>query len=613
MAAKEYAKYTDIPSEYRWNLEDILEGQTYEELFDATVQAFKKLIEVKDSKYESIENYIQAMKYSEEYTLLSFRLNNYLSNNQNTNVVDPTWEEKSQQVSNTFARLSQELGSEENRMYQHVDKLNEWKHDPRLSLYERSIEDTIDSFKYKLSDEVEEYIIKKSRGNASPSTIFSILTNSELVFKDAVDSKGKKYTLNKANYSTLMKKNDKQLRKSAMENYADAYLDHKSTLSQTLYQQFKGLVVEAETRGYKSAVEMLTYDDRVPEESLLNLYEQVSSRVVPTFKKYREYTKKFYKAKYGEKMERWDSQRELVSVKSEYTVEEAKDLVTQALMPFGQEYIGQINKAMNEQWIDFMPAKGKRSGAYSIGGSYGLSKKYILMNFDGQLRSVETLAHELGHSMHSYYSDTRQPLVQSQYPIFLAEIASIFNELMLFDHLLKTSNDDKLKFYILQTMIDGFIGTVLRQVEWSNYEYNLYKAIQEDKPASSWQAISQLYYENANKYAIKPAKEKVDRHLIASIYVPHYYYHFYVYKYAVGQLAANYFFAQYKKHGTSALQDYINNFLSAGCSDYPLEILKSNGIDLNSEDFYKDGFDYVKELIDEWIELGKKIFKSKLK
>lgn len=605
---KEYDRYQDIPQKYRWKLDDILENKTFDEWLAEYEKLVRARIAIKDSKYDSIESYLEDVKLDEQATIIAFKLHNYSSNWRNTNVTDTQANTAVQKFTTLYSQLKSELGSEENRFFVHIDKMKQWKDDPRLKDYKRDMEDLIDSYEHKLSDDVENYLIQTSIGNPNPHNVFAILTNSELDFGVITTSKNKKIKLTPVNRSKLLKSNDEAVRKGAYKNYISAFAKHKNTLAELLYQHFKKQQVEAKVRKYNSTVEFLTHSDRVSDEILQKLYEQVSNRK-SVFKKFNKYHKIFYKQRFKSTMHDWDATRDLVNVKTEYSVEEAKDLVTKALEPFGDEYINQIKKALSQNWVDFMSAKGKRSGAYSIGSSYGIEKKYILMNFNGTLKSVSTLAHELGHSMHSYYSDTRQSLNLSQYPIFLAEIASVFNELMLFDYLLKNSHDDKLKFTILTDVINGFIGTVMRQVEWSNYEYNLFAAIEDDQPVNNWSAISKLYFENSKKYSLKSNPKYNEEKTIASVYVPHFYYSFYVYKYAIGQLSANYFFAQYKKHGSAALQSYINNFLSAGSSDYPINILNKVGIDLTSESFYADGFTYVAELIDEWIKLGKKIFK----
>ncbi|MFV8414072.1 oligoendopeptidase F [Mycoplasma sp. Sp48II] len=612
MAAKQYKKYSDVPTQYRWDLEAILEGRSLESWITQYKEIFQARIKNKDTKYNNIDAYLQDLIESEKQTIISYKIDNYLSNNHNINIVDPKFKQLIQEWEFLNQQLEEEYGSETNRFFAHIEQMKQWKEDPRLALYKREIEDFIDQYSHKLSDEVEEYIIKSSLGEPDPHNIFSIITDSELDYGYITLSDKKRMKMNPTNRVTFAKSNNKEVRKQAYTNYWDAYYAHRQVLAETLYQQFKSIVVEAKIRNYPSAVAMLTNSDKVTDAILQKLFDQVATRSV-IFKKYTQAYKKFYQAKFKEPMQKWDGSRELVDVKSQYTVEEAKDIVSQATKPFGTEYQAQVAKAFSQNWVDFMPVDNKRSGAYSIGGTYGIEKKYILMNFDGRLDSVETLAHELGHSMHSYFSSTYQPLVKSQYPIFLAEIASIFNELMLFDYLLKNSNDDKLKFKILGNMISGFIGTVLRQVEWANYEYDLYNAIAAGNASGSYETLSDIYFKNSLKY--KSDKKKTYKYdakeNLKAIYVPHFYYGFYVYKYAIGQLVANYFFAKYQKEGTSALENYINNFLKAGCKDYPIEILKSVGVNLESEEFYQLGFDYVADLIDQWIKLGNKIFKIK--
>lgn len=229
------------------------------------------------------------------------------------------------------------------------------------------------------------------------------------------------------------------------------------------------------------------------------------------------------------------------------------------------------------------------------------------MNFDFTINSVHTLAHELGHSLHSYYSDLHQDYHNSSYPIFLAEIASIFNELMVDDYLLKNQDDDKLKFDIVFQKISTFISTVQRQVIWADYEATLYKKMDSGELTGSYDDFVKIYEQIIKKY--KPNDDEIDeKSFIYSVIVPHYYYGYYVYKYAIGYLAANVFFQKYKKEGKTAIKNYIENFLSKGGSDWPSEILKQAGVDLSDPEMYRQAFSVLESQIDEYIRLGKKIF-----
>ncbi|NQZ29140.1 MAG: oligoendopeptidase F [Mycoplasmatales bacterium] len=607
--AKEYKSHKSVEKKYTWDLEAILEGKTYEFWFKRAIAEYKAAIKIKDSKYDSERKYLNSLKKDDEMTLTLNKVSNYISNNLNQNIADPKFKQMQEELQFEFFKLQKEFGSEVNRMFKHEKKLREWSKKKSFANYKKAIIGTLDELKHKLSDEIENFLTQSSRANIDASSTFEIITDSELDYGYATTSKGKKIKITSANRSKLMKHSDEAVRKSTMINYRNGYLKHKQSLSNLLFQHFKETAVMAKVRNYDSAVQAEITRDKADEELLKTLYSSVQENKV-VFKKYATAKKRFFKTKFNKTFKVWDASVPLVKVKSEYTVEEGQALILEALKPMGQEYTDVIKKAFNDRWIDYMTIKNKRSGAYSIGGSHGLEAKYILMNWDGELRSVETLAHELGHSMHSYYSDKTQPISLSGYPIFLAEIASIFNELMLTDYLLKTTTDDKLKFDLLESAISGFDGTIMRQTMWSNYEYDLLKAIEEGKPVSSYEALSNIYFENSKKYTNKKNPKYKEDEQWGAIMVPHYYYGFYVYKYAIGYTVATVFFQRYKKDGAEALQNYIDKFLSAGGRDWPIEILKDAGIDLYDKNIYKEAFNSLETFINEYIKIGNKLFKK---
>lgn len=605
-------KTLELPEEeYCWDLEVLLENKTPANALSDLVELSQKLIAIKDSKYDSKQAFLQAKELEEHFTIKANKFFNYVSNKTSRNVIDNQVAALASQLDYEFSKFEASLGSEDVRILQNEAKISEWIKLPEFKPYRKNLQSVLDSKEHKLSNEIEDYLTKISFGKPSLEKIFSILDNSEIKYGYATTSSGKKLKITRENIQYLYRHRDKKVRKSARINFENAYLKHKNSLSALLFDEFKSHAAQAKVRKFPSTVEMHTFNDRVDDKFIQTLYREVknSTRI---FKKYYSHYKKFYKAKFNETMSKFDTLVDLVKVKNKYTIPEAQQIILKALSPMGEDYIKIIKKAFNENWIDYPIVDNKRSGAYSIGASYGLEKKYILMNFNGQLDSVETLAHELGHSMHSYYSDTNLSLEESQYPIFLAEIASIFNELMIFDYLLKHSDSDELKFHILNTIIIGFIGTVMRQVEWSNYEYDLYKAIENGKANSSYDYLSNLYFKNSQKYDFRnsnPEKRKyTEREQIGSIYVPHFYMNFYVYKYAIGQLVANVFFQRYQEQGPQALQNYIKDFLSAGGSQWPLEILKANNIDLYDPEVYQQGFKNIESIVNQWIKIGKKLF-----
>ncbi|QJG66755.1 M3 family oligoendopeptidase [Mycoplasma phocoenae] len=608
---KKYSSHTQVETEYRWDLNDILKDKTYSDLLSEYFSIYDELIEIKDSKYESADSFLNSLKLNDKHTEIEYKINNYLSNNLSVNVVDPKMNELLEEFENKSAKYSIKFGSEANRMAKNIDKIKVWKDLDEFKNYKLDFETFIDELQHKLSDDAEEYINQTAKGVPSLENIFDILDSSELDRGFATDSKSKKIKITDGNRIQLLKNKDENIRKTTYKNYIVDTYKHRQTLSKLLLQHFKQISVNAKIRRFNSSVESLISEDFIKEELLEIIYKNVSKNS-KLLKKYSNAYDKFYKLKFNKKAQKWDKYVDLVKVKSVYSVNEGKGIFKEVVKVFPEKYTKIAHKAMDENWADFMNFPNKATGAYSIGGSYGIDKKYIMMNWDYTLDSVGTLCHEMGHSMHSYFSDITQPINLSQYPIFLAEIASIFNELLLTDYLMNKANTDKEKFNIVSKSIDDFIGTVFRQASWSNYEYELYKALDNDVPLASYEQIEQLYIDVMNRYSTtKKGLKTGDKYNVYSVTVPHFYYNFYVYKYALGYIVANAFYNQYQQNGKQVLNDYIDKFLSAGCSQHPADILLNAGIDIYSESMYEQAFKNLEEKINKYIELGNKIFKQK--
>ncbi|TPR54299.1 oligoendopeptidase F [Metamycoplasma neophronis] len=607
---KKFNSYSEVDENLKWDLDDILGSKTYQELEDEYFKLYDIIIKVKDSKYETLKNYEDYLKVSAKMAILGNKVSNYLSNKLNTNIVDFETNTLLAKFDSKSAEYAKKLGSETNRIAQHRAKIESWLNEPVLSEVKKDLQATLDELDHKLDDAVETYLNDTANGNPSPEELFSVLTDSEIDYGFATDSKGKKHKITEGTRLSLLKSNDALLRKETYLNYSGAYLKHKQSLSKMLYQHIKEISVQALYRKYSSSLDSILSADHVDKKLLEIIYSSVQNNM-EVFRKYHRAHKQFFKAKFGKKMEKWDGAVDLVKVKSEYSVEEAQQILIDITSVMPYEYPEVVKKAVKERWVDYMNVPSKRSGAYSIGGSYGLDKKYILMNFDGTLNAVGTLCHEMGHSMHSYYSDKNQSVFRSQYPIFLAEIASIFNELLLNDYLIERAKSDEEKFYLLSESIGDFIGTVLRQTQWSNYEFELYNMIDQNEPMNTYEALEKLYVDNAKKYSMEPEQTKMGEPAnVYGVMVPHFYYYFYVYKYALGYIVANVFFQKYKEEGKPALENYVNRFLSAGDRDWPAQILKDAGVDIYSPDIYNQAFKVLDEKVNAYVKLGKKIFKK---
>ncbi|WKX02305.1 M3 family oligoendopeptidase [Candidatus Mycoplasma mahonii] len=608
--AKEYKTHKDVEKKYKWNLDELLGGKTPNKAIEDVLNELKKEIKIKDNKYDSAESYLKYLKQEDALAKKVNVLFNYLSNSISINVIDPNANKYMDKMQYGLYQIKQELGSEDIRFFKNSTKLVKWAKLPKFKPYKFHIENKLEEKKYQLSKEIQAFRIKQSRADISALEPFSILTNSEIEFGYATTTSGKKIKITNANRVELSKHKDAKVRKTSQISYFNAFLKHKSSLSNLLYQHKKEESTMGLIEGHKSAIDALLFSDRSSRKLLETLFTSVQSNV-PLVRKFNNAHKKFYKTKFGTPLTKYDKNVEMINNNLKISPEDAIKDVLNSVKPFGKEYEDKVKEALKSNWVDFMPVKNKQSGAYSIGGAYGMDKILILMNFDGTIRSAETLAHEMGHSMHSYYSCEYNNAMNSEYKIFVAEIASIFNELMYFDYLAKKSDDVKLKFKIAEQKVNGFIGTVFRQVEWANYELDLYDQIDKGVPLGSFKAISKVYFENHKKYTIKKNPKYKEIDAVPAIYVPHFYYGFYVYKYAIGQLVASIFFNKYKEEGTVVLEKYINKFLKAGGTKNPLDILKDAGVDLLNPSIAELGFKTLEDNINEYINLGKKIFKAR--
>ncbi|WGI36343.1 oligoendopeptidase F [Mesomycoplasma lagogenitalium] len=602
-----YKKYKDIPEKYKFDLEDLLENQTIEKLIEKYIFLKKDEIKYKDSKYETAESFLYFKNIEKQNELLYNKIYNYVSNKLNINNVDPYFNKISEEFEIELDKINKELGSETNRAIKNIDKLTLWMNLPEFKNYRNDIKALIEFKQHKLSDEIEEYLLRVAKADADFSEIFQILTDVEMDFGYAISSKNKKIKITEGNYFQLLKSKDKLIRKTTYHNYLDAFYKNRESLTRILKNQFTKISVEAKERKYQSAVNFLTSDDKVNSDILLNLYENIK-KLKPLVTKFYKYKKLFYQKKFNETPKSYDMNVDLVKVKNNYSVEQAQEIILKALKPMGEEYINICQKMFKDRWIDYFNVENKTSGAYSIDNTYGLNKIYISMNWNNTWESVSTLAHEIGHSLHSYFSNQNQPYELADYPIILAEIASTFNELMLNDYLFNNSNNKKIKFKVLEQSISDFISTVIKQTFWSNYEFQIYNLIDNNHALSSFKDFEQVYNEIEKQYF--SSKNRDYKNSVFAIAVPHFYYDFYVYKYAIGYIVANHFFTRYKEKGISEIENYFTKFLTQGGSDWPLQILLNSNIDLSKNNFYQNSFKQFKKNIENYIKIGKELFKN---
>lgn len=480
--------------------------------------------------------------------------------------------------------------------YSKIEKM--YKEYPKLLEYQRYLEKEFRYQKYKLSEVEEKLISDLSKTYSDNEDIFSSLTDNDIDFGTIKDENNKKVTLTNTNYSIYVKSNNRRVRKEAFLNLYGTYERYKTTLSKLLEGEVEQTSTFNKIRGYKSSLDAAMYHDELTSEVFNSLIESVSNGFDPLFKYF-----KLKKEILGvDELHVYDTYADIIpSYNKKYSYEEAKKLIKETLSIFGEDYLKNIDKAFDEHWIDVMPNTGKRGGAYS-GGCFD-TNPYILTNFQGEFNDVSTLIHELGHSMHSYYSRNNNSYQNADYSIVVAEVASTVNELLLAKHVLATSNDDQEKLYILDRLISLFKGTIYRQTMYEEFEKFLFDKVEQEEALTS-DVLAEKFYELNKKYY---GKDVVLDDVIKYEWgrMPHLYYNFYMYKYATGLSAACQIVNQILDGKKDAVKNY-KEFLKTGGTLPPNEELKINGVDLTKKSVCDNAIKMFSEIVDEFENIYKK-------
>lgn len=444
--------------------------------------------------------------------------------------------------------------------------------DDRLAVYRHALEDIIRRRPYVLGLPEEELLARTGEVLGSGRTIFNTLNNADLVFPNIRDEEGREVELSHARYGRFLESRDPRVRRDAFTGLYGVYAQFRNTFAATLSATVKQHNAIATARGYSSARAQALFNAPIPEAVYDNLVATVNGRLDLL----HDYVALRRELMGLEEVHSYDLYVPIVpSVDVRYSFAEARDLLFEALAPLGTDYLALLERAFAERWIDYADNRGKRSGAYSS-GTYG-TPPYILMNWQGTLDNVFTLAHELGHSLHTWYAHQAQPYVYSDYSIFLAEIASTTNENLLTAHLLRTESDSRLRAHVINHYLDGVKGTVFRQTQFAEFEQLIHEADREGTPlTAAW--LSERYGELNRRY-YGPALTFDEEIALEWARIPHFYLNFYVYQYATGFSAATAFAEQILSGGEPAVRRYLG-FLRAGSSAWPLDVLQEAGLDM---------------------------------
>ena len=591
----------EIDDKYKWDLSQIYSSlEEWNKDFEYVKANGDKYLEFK-GKLNNADNILKYFKFDEEFSKKADSLYMYAA----LKFDEDTSNSKYQELKGKIEKVLTDLSAKTSFVIPELLKLSKEDFDKfmiekdELKMYDYEFRNILKMKKHILSDKEEELLASLGKSLNNSEDTASYLRNSDMKFGIIKDSLGNDVELSNTNFSKYIMDSNRDVRKSAFETLYKEYENLKNTFASSYAGKVNTDNVLALRRGFKDAREAALFGSNIDSKVYDNLIKVIHDNL-SIMDDYYALKKEVMGL---DEVHIYDIYSSLVPESDKtYTFEEAKKIVFDALSILGDDYISNLNKAFDEKWIDVMPSRGKKGGAYSW-GSY-TTNPYLLLNFNDKFTDISTLAHELGHSMHSYYSNKNNPYIYHQYKIFVAEVASQVNELILARYLIDHTSDKNEKLAILDSLMELFKGSIVRQTMFAEFEYLTHKKEEEGTILTSEFLSSEYYklyslYSGHNMISDKEIRYEWEK-------IPHFYYDFYVYQYATGLAAANYIASKIMKGDKEALNNYLK-FLTLGGSMDPIDELKVAGVDMNNSKVIEEAMDTFKGLIDEF----KNIYRSR--
>lgn len=584
---------TSIEDKFKWNIDTMYQSnESIKDDIDKVNSIIEELKSYKGKISSSKENLYKVLSNSEKASRILQNLYVYTHMKQH----EDTRNNENQARATKAEMLSTELSMTTSYIVPEIiamdeNKLKEYLEDEKLSFYKKYVDEILRDKPHTLTEKEEEILAGVSDLSTVPENVYEMFSFADLKFPEIKGEDGKDIRITHGNYSTFLKSKDSRVRKDAFKAVYSTYEDYKNTFASTLYGGIKSEIFYSKMKNYKSAIESSLFQDDISVDVYYNLISAVDENL-DTLNRYVDIRKKYLNI---DEMHMYDLYVPITSnFDMKITYEEAQDIILKALKPLGEEYLSIVKRAFNERWIDVYENEGKQGGAYSW-GSYD-SSPYILMSYKDDLNSLFTLIHELGHSMHSYYSKHSQEYLYSSYKIFVAEVASTLNELLLVNYLLENSSSKEERIYLLNYYLEQFRTTVYRQTMFAEFEKITHERVEAGEPLTA-KEFTDIYYDLNKKYYGKSCI--VDEEIgLEWARIPHFYSNFYVYKYATGFSAASALSEKILNEGKSAVEKYIE-FLKSGGSDYPLNQLRAAGVDMEKKESIEKALNVFKELVEE--------------
>ena len=588
----------EIPENYKWNLTGLFQS---DEAWRASLNALTpKLGEVEKFKgtlTQSGQNLLKALQYNSEISKAAAKLYIYAAMNSDLDTRYMKYTGMKQELQQLFSDFGAKAAFFEPEIltadWATIDGFI--KNEPKLEDYRIGLENMFRTKKHTLSEPEERIMALAGMVAGVPQSVFGTFSDAEMPKPTATLSNGEKIEIGSSEYSQLRASANRKDRENVFKAYWDNYAKFRASYGEMLYGNVKADMFSAKARHYDSSLESALYPSNIPVEIYHSLVDNVN-KSLPAFHRYLKIKKRMLGVDTLKYLDLYAPVVKNIDLK--YTYEEATKIVLEALKPMGTEYIATVKKAIDERWIDIFPTPGKQSGAYSNGADYD-GHPYILLNYNNQYNDVSTLAHELGHTMQSYFSNKTQPYPKADYETFVAEVASTFNEVLLFNYIIGTVKDDDVKLSILMNWLDNFKGTLFRQTQFAEFELKIHEEAEKGNPLTG-DIFSKIYKDIVNKYyGHDQGICKVDDNISMEwAYIPHFYRSFYVFQYSTSFTASISLAEKVMSGDPKALKSYME-FLSAGGSDYPVELLKKAGIDMNTTEPFEKTAASMNKVMDE--------------
>ncbi|MFT9846106.1 oligoendopeptidase F [Aneurinibacillus sp. REN35] len=598
---KTLPKRSEVKPEFKWKLESIFPSDAaWEEEYKKVQELINKIGTYKGKLSESPAVLAECMKTYEELGLAMERVYVYARMRRDEDNTNTTYQALTDRAGSLNIRVASALAY----MVPEIlampnEQLDQYIAAETLAPYRFYLTEIKRQKEHVLSEREEQIIAQAGELAQAPQTIFGMLNNADMVFPTITNEDGEDVQLTHGRYIQFMESPDRRVRKEAFKAMYDAYGKQKNTIAATLNASVKKDVFYARIRKYSSALAAALDNDNISLDVYTNLIQAVRDNL-PAMHRYVSLRKKLLGV---DELHMYDLYVPMVKeVKMDIPYDKAVELVQKGLAPLGGEYGDVLKESFTSNWIDVYENEGKTSGAYSW-GAYG-THPFVLMNYQNNVNNLFTLAHEMGHALHSYYSDKHQPYLDAQYKIFVAEVASTLNESLLMDYMLKTTEDPRQKMYLLNHYLEQFRGTIYRQTMFAEFEKLIHEKVEAGEPLTP-EALCSLYYElNIDYYGQDMVIDEDIKMEWARI--PHFYNEFYVYQYATGFSAATALSQQILTEGEVAVERYLT-FLKSGGSDYPIDLLRKAGVDMASPAPVVEALQVFSRLLDELEELAKQV------